>query len=270
MYRLDNPLERLLRTAALSGLIGGGAAHRPDFRAAAGVRLAQQASWDILAQTRERLYSAEMWRRVDDYNAYDELALPTKKMRRWHPLNQSLYAGYKTLLPGLLLSGKGDRPLRSASTEGRYPFLDEHVIRFCAQLAPEYKLRGLTDKWLLRRVADKVAPNQVRTSRKVMFRANMSKAFLTLRPPAWVGQLICPDSLAATGYFDPAGVRAACQMQSRLSRISLRRFAFDVGLAGVISTQLWHHLYCGGGLADLPTWSPPARTQSRSPNFSVA
>ena len=27
-----------------------------------------------------------------------------------------------------------------------------------------------------------------------------------------------------------------------------------MGLAGVVATQLWHHLYMGGGLADLPTW----------------
>ncbi len=31
----------------------------------------------------------------------------------------------------------------------------------------------------------------------------------------------------------------------------------DMGLVSVISTQLWHHTYCGGGLADLPTWSAP-------------
>jgi hypothetical protein len=28
-----------------------------------------------------------------------------------------------------------------------------------------------------------------------------------------------------------------------------------MGLAGVISTQLWHHLYCGGDLCSLPEWT---------------
>jgi asparagine synthase (glutamine-hydrolysing) len=28
-----------------------------------------------------------------------------------------------------------------------------------------------------------------------------------------------------------------------------------MGLAGVISTQLWHHLYFGGGLCELPAQS---------------
>ncbi len=22
------------------------------------------------------------------------------------------------------------------------------------------------------------------------------------------------------------------------------------------TTQLWHHIYCGGGLCELPTWEP--------------
>jgi asparagine synthase (glutamine-hydrolysing) len=31
-----------------------------------------------------------------------------------------------------------------------------------------------------------------------------------------------------------------------------------MGLTGVMATQLWHHLYFGGGLCDLPTWTAPA------------
>ena len=61
---------------------------------------------------------------------------------------------------GLLLVAKGDRVLRTASTEGRYPFLDEKVVEFCSQIAPDYKLRGRTDKWLLRQVAERVAPQR--------------------------------------------------------------------------------------------------------------
>jgi asparagine synthase (glutamine-hydrolysing) len=203
-----------------------------------------------------------MWQQLGDWSAYDEITLPLERIRRWHPLNQSLYVGYKGLLPGLLLSGKGDRALHTASTEGRYPFLDEQVIDFCARLSPEYKVKRLTDKWLLRRVAAKVAPNQIRTRRKHMFRATMSPAFLRPGRPVWVDQLLSPESLRATGFFDPAGVHLARQMQLSKSRYSLARFSLDLGLAGVISTQLWHHLYCGGGLADLPTWSPPKRVES--------
>jgi asparagine synthase (glutamine-hydrolysing) len=30
-----------------------------------------------------------------------------------------------------------------------------------------------------------------------------------------------------------------------------------MGLVAVAGIQLWHHLYFGGGLCDLPTWTPP-------------
>jgi asparagine synthase (glutamine-hydrolysing) len=267
---LNRPLERFVRQVTLSGLIGGPSSHRPQFRATRGLRFDQQLSWEIVGQSREYLYSPDMWHELGDWSAYDEITLPLDKLKRWHPLNQSLYVGYKVHLAGLLLSSKGDRTLRTASTEGRYPFLDERVTDFCAQLPPEYKVRGLTDKWLLRRVAAKVAPKQIRTRRKEMFRATMSPAFLRPERPAWVDQLLSSESLQATGFFDVEGVRLARQMQLSKSRYSLSRFSLDAGLAGVISTQLWHHLYCGGGLADLPTWSPPRQTESTAASKIVA
>jgi asparagine synthase (glutamine-hydrolysing) len=36
-----------------------------------------------------------------------------------------------------------------------------------------------------------------------------------------------------------------------------------VGLAAVVATQLWHHTFCGGGLADLPVWSDSPPTLPR-------
>jgi asparagine synthase (glutamine-hydrolysing) len=76
--------------------------------------------------------------------------------------------------------------------------------------------------------------------------------------------LISEESLRATGYFEPEGVRRARDAQQQLPRRSLARFSLDLGLSAVNSTQLWHHLYCGGGLAELPTWSPPLVAESRA------
>ena len=50
------------------------------------------------------------------------------RIKRWHPLNQSLYVGYKVMLAGLLMISKGDRIAMHASVESRYPFLDDDVI----------------------------------------------------------------------------------------------------------------------------------------------
>src|SRR6516164_2029738 len=104
------------------------------------------------------------------------------------------------MLPGLLLLGKGDRVAMNSSVETRYPLLDEDVIAFCASIAPEYKLRGLKDKWLLRRVAARTLPAQIANRRKTMFRASRSEAFFDRERPAWVDQLLSAESLKRTGW----------------------------------------------------------------------
>jgi asparagine synthase (glutamine-hydrolysing) len=161
------------------------------------------------------------------------------------------------MLAGLLMISKGDRIAMNASVETRYPYLDDDVIRFCAEIAPEYKLHGLTEKWILRQVAGRILPNQIANRPKTMFRASLAQTFLGPQRPAWVDQLLSPDSLRATGYFDVVSVLRQRSLQTVLPRLTPARFIFDVALTCVVSTQLWHHIYCGGGLCDLPTWQPP-------------
>jgi asparagine synthase (glutamine-hydrolysing) len=111
---------------------------------------------------------------------------------------------------------------------------------------------------LLRRLAAKVLPRQIANRPKTMFRANMSSSFLGDNTPDWVNQLLSEESLRTVGFFDTKAVQRVRDIQLRKPKWSFQRFVLDMGLTGVISTQLWHHIYCGGGLADLPTWSPPA------------
>jgi asparagine synthase (glutamine-hydrolysing) len=247
-----NPIQRGLRGPFFRAFAGRG--RLPPFAAVDGLRPAQQITYEMMGYTRQALYAPAMWDALGDYSPYDELGLDTARMRRWHPLNQSLYVAYKVMMAGMLLAAKGDRPIRNASVEGRFPFLDERVVDFCASLPPDFKLRGLTDKWLLRQVAAKTLPKQIAGRRKTMFRAHMSSLFLGAERPPWVDQLLSPESLRRTGYFDPAAV-AAAREHRRWNLFG--RTVSEMGLTGVITTQLWHHTYLGGGLADLPAWQAP-------------
>jgi asparagine synthase (glutamine-hydrolysing) len=250
-------VPRILHRAILA-TIGGNGEHRPPWEAIGGVRTVQQELGELFAQTREHLFSANMWDRLGDHSPYADLGPINLRIRRWDPLNRSVYVGYKTMLPGLLLSGKGDRVAMRSSVEARYPFLDEEVVAFCASLDPSWKLNGSINKWLLRRVAARVLPLAIANRPKTMFRATMSRAFLGPDRPAWVDQLLSPESLARAGYFDPQAVARVRARQSREPRFtSVANFTFDMALMGVIATQLWHHTYCSGHLADLPTWSAP-------------
>lgn len=140
--------------------------------------------------------------------------------------------------------------------EARYPFLDEDVIALTSRLHPRWKLRrGLRDKYLLRQAAQRVLPEAVAQRPKHMFRAPLAESFLT-RPPAFVRELISAESLRRTGYFDVARVRRDCDALAGGEGRGLGTFA-SLGLGGVVATQLWHHLYLGGGLCSLPARTYP-------------
>ena len=114
----------------------------------------------------------------------------------------------------------------------------------------------MTEKWILRQVAARILPAADRQPAQDDVSRHMSGSFLGPHRPAWVDQLLSPESLRATGYFDPAAVARQRAWQTRIPRITPARGVFDVALTCVVSTQLWHHIYCGGGLCDLPTWQP--------------
>jgi asparagine synthase (glutamine-hydrolysing) len=193
-----------------------------------------------------------MWERLGTHQAWDELGIDWGRLERWHPLNQSLYVGYKATLAGMQLFSKGDRVAMHSSVETRYPYLDEDVVEWCAAIAPEYKLRRLTEKWILRQVAARTLPRRLAGRRKTMFRAKLSSTFLGAQRPPWVDQLLSPESLRAAGWFDPAAVA-----QARARRFGPSRLVLDFGLTCVVAVQLWHHLWCGGRLCELPVWAAP-------------
>ena len=145
------------------------------------------------------------------------------------------------------------------------PYLDEDVIAFCAGIAPEYKLRGMTEKWILRQVAARILPQKIANRPKTMFRASMAGTFLGPHRPRWVDQLLSRESLAATGYFDPETIARQRAWQTRIPRITPARFVYDVALTCAVSTQLWHHIFCGGGLCELPTWQAAGRRHAVRP-----
>jgi asparagine synthase (glutamine-hydrolysing) len=258
-------LPMLGRRLALAAIGGGMPGRRPPIMGMSGVRPAQQDMYELIGQARSHLYSGAMWDRLDGHSAYDDLDLTNDRIGRWHPLNRSLYVGYKVMLAGLLMLSKGDRIAMHSSVEARYPFLDDDVIAFCAKVAPEYKLRGRTEKWLLRQVAARTLPARIANRPKTMFRAGFASTFLGPDGPPWADQLLCPESLRKTGYFDPELVRREVFWQRTIPPITPRRIVQLMGLTSVVSTQLWHHLFCGGGLCDLPEWTAPQYAGNRLP-----
>ena len=66
-------------------------------------------------------------------------------------VDAALLTDIMTYLPNDLLV-KVDIATMAISLEARSPFLDHHVIEFAASLPEKFKLRGLTTKYLLKRM----------------------------------------------------------------------------------------------------------------------
>jgi asparagine synthase (glutamine-hydrolysing) len=84
--------------------------------------------------------------------------------------------------------------------------------------------------------------------------------------PPFVAQLLSDESLRKTGYFDSAEVKRWRNDFRKMRAGSLPRLSVEMGLMAVTATQLWHHLFMGGDLADSPEWSiipTPAAAEAR-------
>jgi asparagine synthase (glutamine-hydrolysing) len=210
-------------------------------------------AYGILALSKLRFYAPPMRKVLEQTNPWSELQLNVERARRWHPLNRGVWIASRVNLAGHLLQAKGDRVAMNSSVEVRYPFLDEEVFSFLAKLHPRWKLRGFRDKHLLRLLAERWLPPAIFRRGKVIFRAPLD-SFHIDPEPVFVGQLISEESLGRTGYFDVAAVRHWRRAFRQLRAGSLPRLSVEMGLAAVVATQLWHHLFIDGTLADLPTW----------------
>jgi asparagine synthase (glutamine-hydrolysing) len=218
-------------------------------------------AYGLLAISKLRFYSEPMREMAAHTNPWTELNFPLERARLWHPLHRGVWIAARVLLAGHLLQAKGDRVAMHNSVEVRYPFLDEDVFDFLAKLHPRWRLRGFRDKHLLRLLAERWVPKSVARRHKVIFRAPLDSFHMDPEPP-FVAQLLSDESLRKTGYFDMAEVNRWRNDFRKMRADSLPRLSVEMGLMAVIATQLWHHLFMGGGLTDLPEWSsiptPPA------------
>lgn len=215
--------------------------------------------YGLMTASRYLFFSDETMASLEGHNPYLELRPDLDRMRRWHWINQAAYWAGRIHLPGHLLSLKGDRPAMHSSVETRYPFLDEQVFDFLARLPPHWKMRGLHDKYILRLVGERYLPRHIAWRRKVMFRAPLDGFFAStggvMMP--YVEDLLSDDSLNRTGLFNSDQVRLwRRRVQER--RVSpTQRTVVQLGLVGVLSTQLWYHTFIES-LADLPAgWGSP-------------
>jgi len=131
-------------------------------------------------------------------------------------VDAALLTDIMTYLPNDLLV-KVDIATMANSLEARSPFLDHHVIEFAASLPEKYKLRGLTSKYLLKRVLKKLLPAENLGRRKMGFGVPIGHWFRGKLQP-FLRETILSEVALNRGLFKPEAVKRLVELHSRSER----------------------------------------------------
>jgi asparagine synthase (glutamine-hydrolysing) len=122
------------------------------------------------------------------------------------------------------------------SVEGRFPYLDHRLIEFANRLPPHWKIRGLTEKYLLRRALAGLLPDEILKRTKQPYRAPDNPSFFFDGEPLdYVADLMSGARIRAAGYFDAAKVGRLfdkCRSNRAIG------FADNQAFVGILSTML--------------------------------
>jgi asparagine synthase (glutamine-hydrolysing) len=146
-------------------------------------------------------------------------------------LNRYLFFDQQSYLPADILH-KVDRMSMAHSLEVRPPFLDHRIVEFAASLPEDFKIRGFSQKYLIRELMRGKLPELVLRRKKSGFDIPAHEWFRgPLRPLLY--EALSPTVIAATGLFDASAI-------DRLVRLHLeRRLNVGYHLWGLVTLFVW-------------------------------
>jgi len=195
--------------------------------------------WDNTSKVK-RLMNPKLRQLFNDDQTYSKaLNYIEPDVEKWHPLNQAQYLETNLFMGGYLLSSQGDRMMMGNSVEGRFPFLDHRIIEFSSRIPPEYKIRGLNEKYILKESFKHILPPSITQRPKQPYRAPIAETFLSHDAPELIREVLTEDRLSQYGYFNPKSVG---QLTRKMKAAGANTGAKDdMALASVVSLQLLHY-----------------------------
>lgn len=159
------------------------------------------------------------------------------------------YVESKLLLANYLLCSQGDRMGMAHSVEGRFPFLDHRVVEFAARIPVRLKMKGLNEKYLLKKAMRGLLPAAIVERKKQPYMAPDILSFFGATTPPYVDYLLSPDSLSKSGLFNTtvvANLVEKCRAKAR------QGFRENMALVGVLSTQSLYDQFVENWRAESP------------------
>jgi asparagine synthase (glutamine-hydrolysing) len=152
---------------------------------------------------RRALFSATQRAAIDGHDPHAALIAHFESTEGMDPLLQAQIADLETWLPGDILT-KTDRASMAASLELRAPFLDHKLVEWALALPAALKIRGGTQKYVLKRALEPVLPRDVLYRPKQGFTTDLAPAFRGQADQ--LRQRLLGAPMLGSGIFAPAAV----------------------------------------------------------------
>ncbi len=110
---------------------------------------------------------------IKDYDPIAAIAgsFNKERLRNRHVLDKAQYTWSKTMVECQILNWGGDRVDMANAMESRPPFLDHKVVDLALQIPPHLRIKGNTEKWILRESMKHILPETLYKREKFAFMA---------------------------------------------------------------------------------------------------
>jgi asparagine synthase (glutamine-hydrolysing) len=155
-------------------------------------------------------------------------------------LAKAQYLEVMIFLSNYLLSSQGDRVAMGHSVEIRFPYLDHRLLEYLGHVPTQWKILGLDEKHILKRVFADVLPPEIVQRTKQAYRAPVQTSLIDKSDNGFIESCLSPPLLKEAGLFDPAKVR---MLVEKVRAANTRSETDGMALSGIVSTQLFHQLF---------------------------
>ncbi len=186
-------------------------------------------------------FAAELQSAVASADVYEEVraSLPAG-FGRLDAVAKAQYIETKLFLSNYLLSSQGDRVAMANSVEIRLPFLDYRLIEFMARVPSRWKLLGLSEKYILKKVLSPLLPESICRRSKQPYRAPIVCGLLSEANRDRTMEVLSPRAIASAGLFDGDKVD---RLLKKMRTVSDPGEVDSMALAGILSSQIIHRQF---------------------------
>ena len=133
-----------------------------------------------------------------------------------------------------------DKNTMAHSLEIRLPFLDHNLIELGFTLSPDQKIRNGKDKWIERKVAEKILPPEVVNRPKNPFFFPMEFFFEHPQINRLIERTLNEEQVKKRGYFRYEYIR------DLLDKMKTREFVYLKQVMSLVTLELWHQIFIDG------------------------